>query len=150
MRRRDAATPRARRPDGTRFAGAGGMTRMQLCSAMVALFAASCLTTACESTAYVEADAPVTVATYPHVYEDGQVYYWVGDRWYMQRDGVWFAYRTEPAFLYRHRLHWSRAPRRRWDYYERPYRAPYRREAPPARREAPPARREAPPAFRRP
>jgi len=105
------------------------------------------LLTGCESTAYVQAEAPVTVATYPHVYEDGYDYYWVHDRWYVQRGGVWFYYPTEPGFLYRHRVHW-RGPRyRHWDYYGRPYRAPYRHAAPPARLSAPPARRAAPPAF---
>jgi hypothetical protein len=115
----------------------------------LALLVAACSTMACTSSAYVEADAPVTVATYPHVYEDGYVYYWVGDRWYVQRDGVWFYYRTEPPFLYRHRVHWVGTPHRHWDYYRRPYASPYRRSAPPVRRSAPPARRAAPPAFHR-
>lgn len=121
--------------------------RTQRGGAAVAFVMVLSLVTGCESTAYVQAEAPVTVATYPHVYEDGYDYYWVRDRWYVQRDGVWFYYPTEPAFLYRHRIHWVRPRYRRWDYYGRPYRGPYRYAAPPARREAPPARREAPPAF---
>jgi hypothetical protein len=111
----------------------------------------------------VEAEVPARIETYPYTYYDGGVVYWVGDRWYTQRNGVWIYYRSEPAYLhdYRYRYgwvgpYWGR-PRRY--YYRGP--APYRyraypryerRQAPPAyerRHMAPPARHFAPPAGRR-
>jgi len=104
----------------------------------------------CASSAYVEAEAPIGVAAYPRVYDRGYVYYWGGDHWYVQRDGAWFYYRSEPAFLYRQRRHWyGPAPYRHRPYYDGPRYAPHRHVAPPARRLAPPARRSAPPSFRR-
>lgn len=106
------------------------------------------------SAAYVEAEVPVAVETYPRAYYDGQIVYWVGDRWYVRRNGIWFYYRTEPEYLYRYRYGWrggyyAPPPRRLYPgpYYRRAA-PPVRRYAPPARRYAPPARRYAPPAHR--
>lgn len=106
----------------------------------------------CASTGYVRAEVPAGIEAYPSTYYDGHVVYWVGDRWYAHRNGVWVYYRSEPPHLYRYRARWHgpyyRPPAR---YYQRPhphhYR-PHRHAAPPARRAAPPARRAAPPARR--
>lgn len=122
----------------------------------LALALACCSLAGCGPT-YVEAEAPVGVAAYPRVYDRGYYYYWVGDRWYVERHGAWFYYPTEPAFLYHHRQRWHAHPGHgHRHHYDGPRFAPPRRAAPavrrmtpPARRSAPPARRAAPPAMRR-
>jgi hypothetical protein len=102
----------------------------------------------CASTAYVGAEVPVNVESYPSAYYDGHVVYWTGDRWYTYRDGVWVYYHREPYYLRQYRGRWRgdyyRPPPR---YYRRDYGHPhynyprYRREAPPARSVAPRAPR---------
>jgi hypothetical protein len=102
----------------------------------------------CTSSAYVEAEAPVAVETYPSTYYDGHVVYWIGDRWYFRRGGAWVYYRTEPVYLHDHRHGWGgyyRPPppyyRSRPHYYRPHYYQPHRQAAPPARRSAPAAGR---------
>jgi len=98
----------------------------------------------CASTAYVGAEVPVGVETYPITYYDGHVVYWSGDRWYTYRDGAWVYYNAEPVYLYRYRSRWRdpyyrHAPR--YYYQPRYYHYRPRQAAPPVRRAAPPARR---------
>jgi hypothetical protein len=128
-------------------------------SALLAVFGLSALEGCVgHSSAYVEAEVPVAVETYPQAYYDGHVVYWIGDRWYVRRNGVWFYYRAEPEYLYRYRSGWRGRyyavppprvyPRPYYRYRYREVAPPVRRYAPPARRYAPPARRYAPPAHR--
>jgi hypothetical protein len=64
---------------------------------------------------------------YPQTYYGGHAVYWYGDRWVYRDGGRWYAYRHEPAELYRYRTV---------------------RVAPPAPPYAPPAPPYAPPAYR--
>ena len=126
-------------------------TRVMATTAVVTLLSLS----GCASTAYVAAEVPVNVESYPSTYYDGHVVYWTGDRWYTYRNGVWVHYHREPYYLRQYRGRWGgdyygpppRHYRRhyghpRYDQYPRYHQYPrYRREAPPARSVAPRAPR---------
>jgi len=104
----------------------------------------------CASTAYVGAEVPVDVETYPSTYYDGHVVYWTGDRWYTYRNGVWVYYHSEPLYLRQYRGRWSGPYYRTPHYYDRRhYGRPHYNQYPRYRREAPPARSLAPRAPRR-
>jgi hypothetical protein len=111
----------------------------------------------CASRAYVGAEAPVGIGAYPSTYYDGHVVYWVDDRWYAQRDGLWVYYRSEPFELRRYRSRfrsYDHFPRSDYDRstprynHQHHFRRAPRQVAPPSRHTAPPARRTAPPARR--
>lgn len=103
----------------------------------------------CTSTAYVGAEVPVNVESYPRTYYDGHVVYWTGDRWYTYRNGAWVYYHSEPYYLRQYRGRWRDHYRPPPRYYRRNYGHPHYNHYPRYRREAPPARSVAPRAPRR-
>jgi hypothetical protein len=85
--------------------------------ASIALVGAACTAQVETATpAVVEDDevevssVPVEIETYPHTEYRGHVVYLVDGRWYYPRGRHWYAYRTEPAPLVRHRSYIQAAP----------------------------------------
>jgi len=60
--------------------------------------------------------APTQVETYPRTEYRGHVVYLVNGRWVYPRGHRWYAYRTEPAPLVRHRTYIQAAPAARPGY----------------------------------
>jgi hypothetical protein len=48
---------------------------------------------------YEPVQPPPGGVRYPRTLHQGHVFYWVDDRWYVQRQGQWFAYRPPPQPL---------------------------------------------------
>jgi hypothetical protein len=148
------ALPSSRPDNGTGIANSSSVSKDPLAwrrrfatTAVVSLLTLG----GCASTAYVGAEVPVGIETYPSTYYDGHVVYWNGDRWYTYRNGAWVYYYTEPYYLRRYRGRWGGGYYRPSPhYYYRPYyQRPHYNQYRPYRQEAPPARMRAPRAPRR-
>lgn len=76
------------------------------------------------------------VSGYPYAQYDGRTVYWYGDRWVYRDGNSWYAYRQEPAPLYRYRTTVRQAP----PAYPQGYPPGHAPQYPPAYGQPPPGR----------